>query len=41
MYNLSIISGLRIGPKLITASALDSLVCCQRYWRWRCSPDCT
>ena len=25
-YNLSVISGLHIGPKLITASALDSML---------------
>jgi len=26
LYNLSVISGLRIGPKLTTASALDSML---------------
>ena len=27
LYNLSVISGLRIGPELITASALDGFGC--------------
>ena len=26
LYNLSVISGMRIGPKLTTASALDSML---------------
>jgi len=38
LYNLSVILGLRIGPKLITASALDSMLSSLkvkvRYHQW-------